>query len=313
MAMDHRSVSAERGTLVSLWGLLGMFIVKGSVGWLTGSKALLADACHSAADCAHTLTSYLGMRKARLNPNAAGSPRQQPEVAAAIVLSAILFVAGIEMGVSSIRTVASGADKAPGVGAVVVIAVGIGVREGLVRYRRNSDSRFGIRGDRAGDNRSDIFASLTALVGTSGAVVGDMYDMPFLFVLDPAAGLVISVFVIRMGYRMTSGVVRSSKPNGMDDSDTQTLIEAVQIIDGVVAVDEVKAREHGHYVILDVSIRVNPRISVFEGQDVAHRVRRILTKRFLHVIDVNVKVQPYDAGYPYKSNHQQEELSSLLQ
>ncbi|WP_182300077.1 cation diffusion facilitator family transporter [Cohnella cholangitidis] len=313
MALEQRSVSAERGSLVSLWGLLGLFIVKGTVGWVTGSKALLADACQSAADCAGTLTSYLGIRKARINPNATSSSRPQPESAAAIVLSAMLLVAGIEIGISSVRSVANGVDEAPGIGAVIVIAVGIGVREGLVRYKRSSDSRCGIRGDRAGDNRSDIFASLTALVGTSGAVVGDLYDMPFLYVLDPAAGLVISVFVLRMGYRMTTGVLRASDRSVMDDSDAQTLLEAVQRVDGVVAVDEVKAREHGHYIVLDVVIRVNPRISVFEGQDVALRVRRQLTKRFIHVMDVAVKVQPYDPGFPYKSNHHEDELASLVQ
>ncbi|MCD9025672.1 cation diffusion facilitator family transporter [Cohnella silvisoli] len=313
MAMEQRSVSAERGALVSLWGLLGLSIVKGTVGWLTGSKALLADACQSAADCAGSVTSYLGIRKARVDPNSTGSPRQKPESAVVIVLSAMLLVGGIEIGISSVRSVANGVDEAPGVGAVIVIAAGIGVREGLVRYKRSRDSKCGIRGDRTVDNRSDIFASLTALVGTSGAVVGDLYDMPYLYVLDPAAGLVISVFVVRMGYRMTADVLRTSDRGALDETDAQTLLEAVQRVEGVVAVDEVKAREHGHYIILDVVIRVNPRISVFEGQDIAHRVRRQLTKRFLHIMDANVQVQPYDPGFPYKSNHHEEELSSLLQ
>jgi cation diffusion facilitator family transporter len=313
MTTEQRSVSAQRGALFSLWGLLGLFIVKGTVGWLTGSKALLADACQSAADCTGAVTSYLGIRKAKVDPNASGSSRQQPESAVAIVMSAILLVAGIEIGISSVRSVALGVEEAPGWGAVVVIAASIGVREGLVRYKRSRNSRCGIRADRNGDNRSDIFASLTALVGTSGAVVGDLYDMPFLYVLDPAAGLVISVFVVRMGYRLTTGVLRASDRYILDEADAQALLEAVQRIDGVVTVDEVKAREHGHYLILDVVIRVNPRISVVEGQDVAIRVRRQLTKRFLHVMDANIKVQPFDPGFPYKSNHLEEELSTILQ
>ncbi|RKP54273.1 cation transporter [Cohnella endophytica] len=311
--MEQRSVKAERGSLVSLWGLLGLFILKGTAGWLTGSKALLGDACQSAADFASTFTSYLGIRQARLNPNSTSQSRQQPESVAAIVLSALLLVAGIEIGVSSVRSVANGVDEAPGVGAVIVIAVGIGVREGLVRYKKSRDSRCGMRGDRLADNRSDVFASLTALVGTSGAVVGGMYDMPFLYVLDPAAGLIISVFVLRMGYKLTTDVLRASDRIALDETDAQALLEAVQRIDGVVAVDEVKAREQGHYLVLEVIIRVNPRITVFEGQDVANRVRRQLTKRFLHVTDAHVRVQPYDPGYPYKSNHHEEDLSSLLQ
>lgn len=313
MKMDRRPAVAERGALVSLWGLLGLFIVKGTVGWLTGSKALLADACQTAADCAGSATSFFGLRKARIHPLTASSSRPQSESAAAIVLSAVLLVAGIEVGIASAKSVAQGVDEAPGWGSVVIIVVSIGVREGLVRYKRSRDNRCGIRGQRLSDNRSDIFASLTALVGTSGALAGEIFGMPVLYVLDPAAGLVISVFVLRMGYRMAAGVLKSTDNRPLDEVDAQSLLEAVQRIDGVVAVEGLKARELGHYVVLDVIVRVNPRISVFEGQDIAIRVRRQLTKRFLHIMDVSVNVQPYDPGYPYKTNHHEEEMPTLVQ
>lgn len=313
MKMDLRSAVAERGAIVSLWGLLGLFFLKGAVGWLTGSKALIADACQSAADCVNSATAYLGLRKGRLPSAAASSSQTQPGSALAIVLSAMVLVAGLEVGISSIREVAKGADEAPGWGAVVVIAASIGVREGLVRYKRKRDSECGIREDRLTDNRSDIFASMTALVGTSGAVAGEVFDMPFLYVLDPAAGLVISVFVLRMGYRLTSGVLRKSDSYTMNEVDAQSLLESVQRIDGVVAVEDLHAREQGHYIVLEATVRVNPRITVAEGQEIALRVKRHLTKRYLHIIDAYIRVQPYDLGYPYKSNHQEEELSTFLQ
>jgi divalent metal cation (Fe/Co/Zn/Cd) transporter len=186
-------------------------------------------------------------------------------------------------------------------------------REGLVRYKRKADGRAGIRPDRHIENRSDIFASMTALVGTSGAMVGDLTNMPVLYVLDPAAGIVISAFVLRMGYRLTIGVLRTNDKGVLGAMDQQSLLEAVQRIDGVVAVDQVRARELGHYIALDVAIRVNPRITVSEGQDIAMRVRRQIMNRFLHISDACVQVQPYDSGYPYKSNHQEEEIGSFLQ
>ncbi|MFD0674326.1 cation diffusion facilitator family transporter [Cohnella sp. GCM10027633] len=313
MRSDQRSAACERGAKVSLWGLLGLFIVKGAAGWLTGSKALIADACQSAADCASSATSYLGLRKGRLSSARQASSQAQPGQAITIVLSAVLLVAGLEVGISSVRAVAEGVDEAPGWGAVVVIAASIGVREGIVRYKRKRDSECGIREDRTGDNRSDIFASMTALVGTSGALAGSMLDMPFLYVLDPAAGLVIAVFVLRMGYRMSADLLRKNSTSTMDEIDAQTLLEAVQRVDGVVAVEDLRAREQGHYIVLEVTVRVNPRITVAEGQEIGHRVRRHLTKRFQHIIDANVNIQPYDPGYPYKSNHQEEEMSTFLQ
>jgi cation diffusion facilitator family transporter len=314
MRMDQRSAACERGSIVSMWGLLGLFLLKGTVGWVSGSKALIADACHSAAECAGTATAYLGLRKGRL-PSAASasSSHTQPSSSIAIVLSAVLLVAGLEVGISSVRAVANGVDEAPGWESVVVITAGIGLREGLVRYKRKRDIECGIRDDRAADNRTDLFTSMTALVGTSSALAGNLFDMPFLYVLDPAAGIVISVFILRKGYRLTSVVLRRSNVSTMDEVDAQTLLESVKHIDGVVAVEDLIAHERGHYIVLDVTVSVNPRITVSEGQEIAMRIKRQLTKRFLHIIDAHINVQPYDPGYPYKSNHHEEELSTFIQ
>lgn len=311
-----RSHKAEHGAKVSAAGLLGLTIVKGAAGWLTGSKALIADACHSAADFASVTTSYLSVRKAGCasSRDSSRGDRLATDAIACVVLSSLLLVAGLEISLSSIRKMVGGVDESPGWGAAAVIILGIAVREGLVRYRRSQVSRLGIRTDALRtESRSDIFASLTALVGTVGAMAGDMFDMPVLYVLDPAAGVVIGVFVLRSGCMMVLNLVRGADQEALNEVDVQALLEAVQRVDGVVAVDGLTAREQGHYVVVDMVIRVNPRITVFEGHDIALRVKRHLTKRFLHVTEANVHVQPYDPGYPYKSNHQEEEITSLLQ
>ena len=77
---------------------------------------------------------------------------------------------------------------------------------------------------------------------------------------------------------------------------------AVQRVKGVITVDGLRAREHGQYVIVDVKISVNPRISVSEGHEIAKMAKQHLMKRFSHVSDVLVHVNPYDPGYPYKNN-----------
>ncbi|WP_276352780.1 cation diffusion facilitator family transporter [Cohnella caldifontis] len=306
MIRGHRAGAAERGALVSACGLFGLSLFKGAAGFLTGSKALLGDACQSAASSASALTSYFGLRKA-------SQRARNPESVISIVLSAVLLVAGLEVGLSSAKELASGPSKAPGWGAVAAAAAGLAAREGLVRYRRFRAEKLGLRSDRSGESRSDYAASFAALAGATAASFGNVLEMPALYACDPAAGIVVSVFVIRMGCRLTAGVARQSEPAAPNDVDIRMLKEAVQGIEGVVAVDEVRVREHGHYLVVDAAIRVNPRISVAEGHDIAMRVRRHLTKRFLHVSDAAVQVQPYDPGYPYKSNHQDEEWSSLLQ
>lgn len=306
--MNQRSGAAERSALVSVCGLLGLSLFKGAAGWMTGSKALLADACHSAADCAGKFSSYIGLRGAR-RPHAQ-SPRS--EALPVLVLSTLLLVAGLEIGIASVRSAAAGPDEARGWGAVSAVVAGMTARECLIRYKRRQDAKLGIRSDKSGTIRSDRAASLVALAGTTSAMAGDWLAMPGLYVLDPVAGIVVSALVLRSGILLARGLLRHTEQINCCEIDVQVIRDAIRRTEGVISVDEVRAREHGHYVVVDTVILVNPRISVTEGQDVAQRVKRHLTKRFLHVADVVVQVQPYDPGYPYKSN-QDEQWPTLVQ
>lgn len=311
----QRSQPAEHGAFVSMLGLFGLTLAKGAAGYLTGSKALVADACHSAADFSGAALSCMSYRNgAKPTRHDSASERRAAERVSGVILSALLLVAGLEIGLTSLRSMVRGVTEAPGWSAVAVIVAGIVVREGLVRYKKRHESKLGIRFEPArGDQRSDIFASLTAIVGTAGAMAGQLFDMPVLYMLDPAAGAVIAVFVLRMGSQLVIKVTRPSEGRELGESDHLAMLEAIQRVDGVVTVDRLKARECGHYVIVEAVIRVNPRISVFEGHDIAMRVRRQLMKRFLHVSDASIQVEPFDPGYPYKSNHHEEELPILMQ
>ena len=99
------------------------------------------------------------------------------------------------------------------------------------------------------------------------------------------------------------------------EESAEELMGVVQRVEGVVTVQSIRAREQGHYVVAEIVISVNPRITVLEGQDIAKRVKLLLMHRFLHLSEVMIYVEPYDPGYPYKSNHDpnQEQMPTLLQ
>ncbi|URN92937.1 MAG: hypothetical protein NAG76_13910 [Candidatus Pristimantibacillus lignocellulolyticus] len=104
--------------------------------------------------------------------------------------------------------------------------------------------------------------------------------------------------------------------NCNNDSDsTERILQVVQRINGVVAIESCEAKEQGHYVVASLTINVNPKITVQEGQDIAKRVRMLLMHRFTHLTDVVVHVKPFAPDYPYKSNHSaaHDEVPTILQ
>ncbi|HEY8529102.1 MAG TPA: cation diffusion facilitator family transporter [Paenibacillaceae bacterium] len=300
----------RRGALLRVLSLAGLAAAKGAAAFTTGSKALLSDACHSAADAAHAIA---GLRDAH-RPVSRSDGRPSGGEAVSVVLAALVMVAGLEAGLHALRALAAGPDRAPGLEAAAVIALSLALR-GLLARVQPCGIRPGLRRARhSHDLRSDVLASSAALAGILGTQAGEWLGMPALFVLDPAAGLLVAALAVRSGLRLALAALRSNEDVVLTDGfDVDMLKETVLRMDGVVAVDDLKVREHGHYVVADLVVRVNPRITVMEAHDIAARVRRHLTRRFLHVADAIVRVQPYEPYYPYKTNLQDEETPTLLQ
>jgi cation diffusion facilitator family transporter len=312
---EERVKQAEAGAWIGLIGGVALALFKGSVGYAGNSKALMADAVHSLTDVARTLTTASVGRARKPMQEEAGHDRGASQLITTIVMSGILLVLGVEVALSSLKALYYGAVQAPSKLALIAIVISIVVKEALFQYKYRLGKKLGSSSlmTEAWGHRSDVLSSGAALVGVGGAVVGGSLGMSSLYYLDPLAGLLISGFVMRSSWRMAFELVQRNSEHELLQEEAVDLVETVQRIKGVIAVDDLRAREQGHYVYVDVRISVNPRITVQEGHEIARIVKQTLMKRFTHVSDVSIQVNPYDAGYPYKSQvSEQEEYPTLL-
>ena len=196
--MNIRSESAVRVSRVSI--LINLLLSAGKLlaGLLARSGAMVSDAVHSASDVFSTLIVLIGLRLAGRD-----SDREHPfghermESAAALILAVVLLVTGLFIGYGSLRKILAGGDAlvVPGVPALIAAIVSILVKEGMFRYTRryaralNSSA---LMAD-AWHHRSDALSSVGALIGVAGARMG-------LPILDPLAGLVICVFILKAAF-----------------------------------------------------------------------------------------------------------------
>ncbi|WP_308634715.1 cation diffusion facilitator family transporter [Paenibacillus silvisoli] len=303
MTATQRYARAESAAWTGLIGNVCIAAMKGGIGVLAGSQSLMADACRSASDAAASFVSLTGVRRCRQlgSPHApVPATRGKAEAAAGVMASILLMILGLEIGISAIKSIADGVDEGPGWPAAAVVLLAFLLKE----------IRFPVK-----ERGADLYASLAAFVGTGGAMLGKPLGMPVLHYLDPAASLIIVVIVFTSGYRVASASVMRSRFLEVEPADMSELKAVVLRMEGVISVEVLRAREHGHYAVAEVVICVNPRISVLEGNEIAKRVKYFLMKRFSHMTEVAVHVEPYDPGYPYKTNHDtsQEQLPTLLQ
>lgn len=280
-------------------------IGKGIVGFMASSKALIADAAHSASDVAGSLAILFGLKVAKQPPDKDhpyGHGKAEP--IAAIIVSVLLILVGIEVGISALESLYAGNTVAPKSYALIVIVISIIVKEALFRYKYHLGKKLSSQAliVNAWEHRSDVYSSVAALIGVGGAVAGGYFSIPWLIYLDSIAGLAVAALVVTMGIRLIKESIHNTMDHVLHEEDAKPLIQTIERVPGVIDVDDLRAREHGHYVIVDVKISVDPNISVYAGHEIGKQVKHILIKRFSHVADVFVHVNPYDSIYPYKQN-----------
>lgn len=292
---------------------------KGTVGLLFDSRALLSDALHSALDATAIISEkirlpWLFKKKAQTYRPGFGRARETLFI---VFLSAFLLMGSIQMGMSSISAFSKGEPAPPEYMAGVAIVISIALKEALfqLQYRKSRKQSGEYAQSLVEAHRYSLYSSVVVLIGIFGSMFGYARDIPVLLYLDPAAALTVAALIIWRVYRMVRNSVYNALVSDLQEEDAARFIETVQRVHGVITVDELKARENGHYVAVTARISVNPRITVMEANEIAGRAKILLMNRFSHIIDVSIQVMPYDPGYPYKSNYEGsgDEQSTLIQ
>ncbi len=273
---------------------------KGIVGVAAGSQALLADAIHSAADVAGSLAVIIGLRIAKIPPDV-DHPygHGRAEVIAASIVAGFLVAAGLNVMVNSVKSLLHPAVS-PHTVAAFAAFVAVVIKEFLYHYNFQLGTRLHSKSmiATAYDHRSDVFSSFAALVGIGLSIWGHRVHLRWLMHMDAVAGFFVALLILKMAY----GIAQDSLQTLMDrvilsEAELASYQKVILDVAGVRHVDGIRVRDHGQYVVADVEICVDAKITVDEGHGIAAEVRKSMIDKFQRVQDVFVHVNPYYGEY----------------
>ncbi|MBT2288869.1 cation diffusion facilitator family transporter [Paenibacillus albidus] len=318
---DKQSPQSEAVAWTGIVSDVALAVAKGSIGYLSGSKALIGDALYSGADAAAKLAEALPWRpeQGKKNKGAlqAEQRRDKKEPIIAVFCSVIIFMGGLQILFSAIRDLTLGHLSTPGEWALVTVLLSILLKEAVFQYQYRYFKRLGdgSHASYADSHRFSLYTSITVFLGITLSMAGSYLEWHPLLYMDPIAALLTGCLILRKGYVLVAGSVYGKPVQELPPEEAANFIETVQRVHGVIRVEHLKAVEQGRYLNLEVKISVNPRITVMEAQDISECARKLLQHRFVHVGDVHMDVVPYDPGYPYKSNHElgDNDIPTLLQ
>ena len=257
---------------------------------LSGSVALLADTVHNAGDALTALplaAAFLLSRRPPTRSLTYGYGRTE-DLAGLAVLAIILFSA-VFAAYEAIQRILH--PQTPGfllaVGAAGLIGF-IG-NEWVAIYRLRAGRRIGSAALVADGYhaRVDGFTSLAVVAGAIGVALG-------VDLADPIVGLLISVVILRIVWTSGKEIVLRIL-DGIEPEIVQELRRQAGHVDGVVSIEEVRARGLGHEIRAELNVVVQDDATVAEGHGIAMAVRQHLMERVEHLGDAIIHIDPTSA------------------
>ena len=300
MSVQHQELPLERydrGMRASVQGLVvNLFLALGKLvaGVVGHSHALIADATESLGDVFGSLIVWRGLKIASRPPDPEhpyGHGKAEP-IAAGLV-AVLLLMAGVGIAIQSIHEIRS-PHESPAAFTLVVLLVVIAIKEALFRRMHRIGQRIesGAVHTDAWHHRSDAITSAAAAVGIAVSLIGgEGYA-----VADDWAALFASGVILFTGYRL----LRPATEELMDRSPGPGIVERTTRVaedrPGVHRVEKLLMRKMGLYYVADMHLEVSPAMTVFDGHEIAHRVKEAVQAELPQIVELTIHVEPARPG-----------------
>ncbi|ABW26965.1 cation diffusion facilitator family transporter [Acaryochloris marina] len=283
--IDPSVASSERGLWAVKWsttGLLTTVLLQLGAVYLSGSVALLADLLHNVGDIISALPLGIAFWLGRLSPNRRfqyGYGRVEDVAGVMIVL--IIAASAVATGYESIqRFIHPQALEHLG---VVAIAAGIGFigNEAVALFRIRVGNEIGSAALVADGYhaRVDGLVSLAVVISAVGLWLGYAWA-------DPLVGLGITFALIHIVWE-SGQTVLTRLLDGVEPETTEALQQALAGYDYT----HLKARWMGHQLYAQVCLKVDPEMSIGDGDAIASQLRSHLHQEIPYLSDISIEMQ----------------------
>eukprot|EP00013_Stygamoeba_regulata_P005423 CAMPEP_0177634996 /NCGR_PEP_ID=MMETSP0447-20121125/3664_1 /TAXON_ID=0 /ORGANISM="Stygamoeba regulata, Strain BSH-02190019" /LENGTH=478 /DNA_ID=CAMNT_0019136751 /DNA_START=231 /DNA_END=1667 /DNA_ORIENTATION=- len=292
-AATLRQTAAERVTVYGMLINLVLGLGQGACGLSCHSTAVLADAAHSLSDM---LSDLITLASVRISGQPADECHQyghgKYESLGSMFVSSMLLATGAGMATHSFQHVllvleGGGASSSGSLLALGAVVASLLAKESMyqmtkrVAERNNSSVLLA----NAWHHRSDAISSAVALLGVTGAHLG----VP---ILDPVAGLCVSLLIVRMGSNLLFDSLRELTDQSHHEANHAAHRALKSVRESIVGHLPIRTRRMGPNALVDLRIFVDPNMPVSSAHQIAEHLRTYIMQEEPTVTDVLVHVTP---------------------
>jgi cation diffusion facilitator family transporter len=293
--MGTRELLAKKVAWISVICNILLTVGKLVFGWYGKSDAVFADGIHSAADVFASVIVLLVIKIAN-KPADQEHPygHGKAEVIVSGMVGGILLIVSFYVVYEAITGFVHPLTT-PSILAMWVAIISFGLKEILYRYslKKAKDHNSKAIEAIAYDHKADIVASIAAALGVVLSIIGEHFNLHLLLFGDEIASIVVALLIFNISRKMIKESFDILLERNLD---TEILNEYKSIISsfpGVKRIDKIRAREQGHYVLVDLRISIDHEKTIKEGHDLSTKIKQALMSKHENIEEVLIHLNPY--------------------
>ncbi|MBN1117473.1 MAG: cation transporter [Bacteroidales bacterium] len=291
MSTEDRVKAIKTASWIGIGGNAILALLKLFTGFFADSLAVLADGIDSSSD---VLTSVITLYIASLlaKPPSIKFPYgyAKAETNATSALSFIIFVAGIQLGITALKKLISGdIPEMPDKFAIVIMFISISGKLFLA-WQQNFVGRkvkSSMLIANAKNMQNDVLISSAVLVGLICTYV---FKLP---ILDAIAALLVSMWIVWVAVKIFLETNLELMDGNVDKVVYEKVFRITESVTGVSNPHRMRIRKIGPKKMISVDIEVDGNKTISEGHRIAHDVEDTLKRELDDVFDVVIHIEPY--------------------
>ncbi len=278
--IDKKEVRIKYGFVagwVGICGTLLLFFIKITLGLLSGSISIMADAFHLISNLAHSVILVVSF-KVTARPATSKNPfgHGRMEHVTPLIMSIFLFVSGLRIGEVAIHQAVDPDEIHYWPALPWILFITILAKQWLSSFTRLLGNKIQSRAILSSAAHHNIEALMTFTV-IGGVVGGHYFDHPEI---DGYIGILISVWLLYLGYKHGKEAIVPILGQAPSKDMIKKIRETAKSVQGIKDVHEIIVNDYGSMYLISLHAEIPEKFSPQEMHEIAEKCESKLREVF---------------------------------
>lgn len=288
----------KKASVLGIIGNIFLLIIKAIIGYLSNSRAMIADAFNSATDVFSSLMTFIGNK-------IASKPRDEDhdlghgkaEYIYSLLISLAMLVCSLILLKDSLKTLIYKESYTPSIWLIIVCITTIVIKLSLYIYTNKLSKKYNNLLVKA-NSKDHLNDCLITSMNLASCILG--YFNIFLF--DGIVGILISIWMMNTSVKIFIESYNVLMDKSMSKIEKDKIYELIKKHDEIKKVNHFNSTPVGYKYQISLTIFVDGNMSTFESHKIANDLEKEIIKEIDEVYLAVIHVNPIDIKEERKNN-----------